>query len=110
MTENTSHSSSRPDSSSQDKISFENAASIRAYQAVAQSSAIVIQDAADYLRNMETISTTAIGSALAKALNDPDKIDAAKAIIDIAQEALSKSRRQRPFSYAISGLLPMLWP
>jgi hypothetical protein len=37
----------------------------RAYQSVAQSTAIVIQDGADYLRNVSTISTTAIGIAMA---------------------------------------------
>lgn len=37
----------------------------RAYQSVAQSTAIAIQDATDYLRNVSTISTTAIGVAMA---------------------------------------------
>jgi len=38
----------------------------RAYQSVAQSTAIAIQDATDYLRNVSTISATAIGVALAQ--------------------------------------------
>jgi hypothetical protein len=45
----------------------------KAYQSVAQSGAIVVQDAADNLRNVMTISTTAIGVAMAKyiATQDP---------------------------------------
>lgn len=38
----------------------------KAYQAVAQSAAIAIQDAANNLRNISTVSTTAIGVALAQ--------------------------------------------
>jgi len=38
----------------------------RAYQAVAQSTAIAIQDATDYLRNVSTIATTSIGVAMAQ--------------------------------------------
>ncbi len=37
----------------------------KAYQSVAQSTAIAIQDAADYLRNMGTITSTTIGVAFA---------------------------------------------
>jgi hypothetical protein len=40
----------------------------KAYQSVAQSSAIAIQDAADNLRNLNTITTTAIGVAMAQML------------------------------------------
>lgn len=42
-----------------------------AYQSVAQSAAIAIQDAADYLRNMATIAATANGVALAQLLAKP---------------------------------------
>ena len=44
-----------------------------AQKAVAQSTAIAVQDAADNLRNLSTISTTAIGVALSKliATGDP---------------------------------------
>ena len=38
----------------------------RAYQSVAQSTAIAIQDATDYLRNVSTIAVTATGVALAQ--------------------------------------------
>lgn len=41
------------------------AAAGRAYQSVAQSSAIAIQDATDYLRSISTISATAIGVGIA---------------------------------------------
>lgn len=40
----------------------------KAYQAVAQSMAIAVQDAADYVRNIGTITNTAIGVALAEML------------------------------------------
>lgn len=40
----------------------------RAYQAVAASAAIAVQDATDMLRNISTVSTTAIGVAMAQML------------------------------------------
>jgi hypothetical protein len=40
----------------------------KAYQSVAQTAAIAVQDAADGLRNMSTLSTTATGVALAQML------------------------------------------
>jgi hypothetical protein len=43
----------------------------KAYQSVAQSAAIAVQDAADGLRNMTTLSTTATGVALAQMLAAP---------------------------------------
>lgn len=45
----------------------------KAYQSVAQSMAIAIQDATDSLRNVNTIANTALGVALAQgiAMNDP---------------------------------------
>ena len=44
----------------------------KAYQSVAQSTAIAIQDATDNLRNLNTISTTAIGVALAQFIATKD--------------------------------------
>lgn len=38
----------------------------RAYQSVAQSTAIAIQDATDYIRNVSTIAATSIGVAMAQ--------------------------------------------
>lgn len=47
-------------------------ANTKAQQAVAQSAAIAIQDATDNLRNLSTITTTAIGVALAQLLATGD--------------------------------------
>jgi hypothetical protein len=44
----------------------------KAYQSVAQSAAIAVQDAADALRNMSTIATTASGVAIAQLLATGD--------------------------------------
>lgn len=44
----------------------------KAYQSVAQSTALAIQDATDNLRNINTISTTAMGVAIAQALAVPE--------------------------------------
>ena len=44
----------------------------KAYQSVAQSTAIAIQDATDNLRNLNTISATAIGVALAQYIETGD--------------------------------------
>ncbi len=43
----------------------------KAYQSVAQSAALAIQDATDNLRSLETVANTAIGVALGKYLKDP---------------------------------------
>src|SRR3954465_13164655 len=45
----------------------------KAYQSVAQSSAIAVQDAADALRNISTIATTAAGVAMAQYLATGDQ-------------------------------------
>ncbi len=44
----------------------------KAYQSIAQSTAIAVQDATDYLRNLSTISTTAVGVAMAQLLATGD--------------------------------------
>jgi hypothetical protein len=44
----------------------------KAYQSVAQSTALAIQDAADNLRNINSISATAIGVAMAQFLETKD--------------------------------------
>lgn len=64
------------------------AALTKAQQAVAQSSAIAIQDAADNLRNLSTITTTAIGVALAQLLatGDPKY----SKVIEEAQKVMTK--------------------
>lgn len=48
------------------------AAAANAYQSVAQSGAITIQDGVDNLRNLMTISTTAIGVAMALYIKTKD--------------------------------------
>lgn len=45
----------------------------KAYQSVAQSAAIAVQDAADALRNISTIATTAAGVAMAQLLATGDQ-------------------------------------
>jgi len=45
----------------------------KAYQSVAQSAAIAVQDAADALRNISTIATTAVGVAMAQYLATGEK-------------------------------------
>jgi len=59
----------------------------KAYQSVAQSSAIAVQDATDTLRNISTIATTAMGVAMAQLLatGEPKYADA----ITTAQGMLS---------------------
>lgn len=44
----------------------------KAYQSVAQATALAIQDAADYLRNVSTMSSTALGVAMAQYLATAD--------------------------------------
>ncbi len=44
----------------------------KAYQSIAQSMAIAVQDATDNLRNLSTISTTAQGVAISKLLETKD--------------------------------------
>jgi methylphosphotriester-DNA--protein-cysteine methyltransferase len=57
----------------------------RAYQSVAQSAAIAIQDATDYMRNMSTIAVTATGIGMAQLVagisNGQKVIDAATKLI-----------------------------
>jgi hypothetical protein len=60
------------------------AAAGRAYQSVAQSAAIAIQDGTDYLRNLNTISTASIGVAMALLIAGDPKGNAKK-IIEQAQ-------------------------
>ncbi|CCN46469.1 conserved hypothetical protein [Vibrio nigripulchritudo MADA3029] len=50
----------------------ENSAFNAANQSVAQSSAIALADATDNLRNLNTLSTTAIGTALSQMLETGD--------------------------------------
>jgi len=63
----------------------------KAYQSVAQSSAMAVQDATDYLRNMGTMSTTAVGAAMAQLLADPKEFGLYKEVINEAQGLVTKA-------------------
>ena len=60
---------------------------------VAISSAIAIQDAVDNLRSINTICTTAIGAALAQAIEHPSSMEELQKIIttiqDVAKDAIT---------------------
>ncbi len=65
----------------------------KAYQSVAQSTAFAIQDAVDQMRNLNTISTTAIGVAMAQylATGDTQYMDAiqqAQKVVEAGAENL----------------------
>jgi hypothetical protein len=57
-----------------------------AYRAVAQSTAIAIQDAVENLRNINTIAATMIGAASAQAIEDPASADQMQNVIEMAQK------------------------
>jgi len=75
----------------------DNQAFAKAQQSVAQSTAIAIQDASDNLRNLSTITTTAIGVALSQLLatGDPKY----SKVIEEAQKVMVKGAE----SYADIG-------
>ncbi|MDW6093870.1 hypothetical protein [Vibrio rhizosphaerae] len=60
----------------------------KAQQSVAQSTAIAVQDAVDNLRNLNTISTTAIGVALSQLLATGD--EKYIKVIEQAQQIMEK--------------------
>ncbi|WP_018606662.1 hypothetical protein [Uliginosibacterium gangwonense] len=67
----------------------------KAYQSVAQSTAIAVQDAADALRNISTIATTAAGVAMAQLLATGDDkyakvLDKAQGMMQSATDDFSK--------------------
>jgi len=59
----------------------------KAYQSVAQTAAIAVQDAADALRNVSTIATTAVGVAMAQYLATGE--DKYAKVIDKAQQMMT---------------------
>lgn len=61
----------------------------KAYQSVAQSTAIAVQDSADTLRNLSTIATTAIGVAMAQYLATKD--DKYVEVIKEAQQVMAQA-------------------
>ncbi len=58
---------------------------MKAYQSVAQSTALAVQDAVDNLRNINTISSTAIGVAMAQMLAVPANAGEYTTIVTTAQ-------------------------
>lgn len=62
----------------------------KAYQSVAQSSAIAIQDATDSLRNISTMSATAMGVAIAQMLATGD-VKTYQPIIEEANKMMMNS-------------------
>jgi hypothetical protein len=61
----------------------------KAYQSVAQSTAIAVQDSADAMRNLSTIATTAIGVAMAQLLATKDP--AYVTVITAAQQVITQA-------------------
>ena len=63
----------------------------KSYQSVAQSTAIAVQDAADNLRNVMTVSTTAIGAAMAEliATGEPQHVEAINQANTVVMNAAS---------------------
>jgi hypothetical protein len=60
----------------------------KAYQSVAQSMAIAVQDAADHMRNLQAISSTAVGVATAMMIAE-ETTDPWKDIIKEAQKIVA---------------------
>ena len=63
----------------------------KAYQMVAQSMAIAIQDATDHLRNISTISSTAVAVTTELMIANPDKFDQYSKIMDKAQGSITRA-------------------
>lgn len=61
---------------------------MKAYQSVAQSTALAIQDSVDNLRNINTISTTALGVAVAQMLADPLTAELYQPIVTTAEKSI----------------------
>lgn len=57
-----------------------------AYRAVAQSTAIAVQDAVENLRNINTVAATMIGAASAQAIEDPACTDQMQQVIEMARK------------------------
>jgi UDP-N-acetylmuramoylalanine-D-glutamate ligase len=75
----------------------------KAYQSVAQSTAIAIQDATDALRNISTIATTATGVVVAQMLVGDDKN--APLLSDIQNIMQSATKDYVAIGQAAAGIL-----
>jgi len=71
------------------KVVWENSAG-KAFQFVAQATAMAVQDATDNLRNISTISTTAIGMAMSQLMSSGD-VETWQAVISAAQNLVQTS-------------------
>ena len=63
----------------------------KAYQMVAQSMAIAIQDVTDHLRNISTISSTAVAVTTELMIANPDKFEQYSKIMDKAQGSITRA-------------------
>ena len=63
----------------------------KAYQVVAQSMAIAIQDATDHLRNISTISSTAVAVGTELMIANPEKFEQYSKILDKAQGSITRA-------------------
>ena len=63
----------------------------KAYQSVAQSSAIAIQDATDALRNITTMATSAAGIAIAQMLANPATAEKYAPVLKEAQSIMTNA-------------------
>jgi hypothetical protein len=70
-------------------VSASDQSAARAVQSIGQTTAIMIQDAADMLRNVNTVEVTAIGAATAKwlATKDPAYQEMIQASMKLMQDA-----------------------
>jgi 23S rRNA maturation-related 3'-5' exoribonuclease YhaM len=65
----------------------------KAYQSVAQSSAIAIQDATDALRNITTMATSAAGIAIAQMLANPATVTEYSQVLKEAKEIMATAAK-----------------
>lgn len=63
----------------------------KAYQSVAQSMAIAVQDVTDHMRNISTIATTAVAVTTELMIANPDKFEQYSKIMDKAQGTVDQA-------------------
>ena len=78
----------------------------KAYHSVAQSAAISVQDASDYLRNASLISTTASGAALAQLLaGSENSTNATKALTEANKLVAEAAANFKTISDNVANLM-----
>ena len=65
----------------------------KAYQSVAQSMAIAVQDITDHMRNISTIATTAVAVTTELMIANPDKLQQYSQILDKAQGSVDQAAK-----------------